>query len=293
VRFSLPPRIRLGGETSAQIKTTTLLGRRDITVVPTGTGRLQPDSTIPLTRTTSPYSLNDALGDLSTTVRDLDTDQLDTALSTLSDALSNTPAPLRDTLAGVSALSQSINRRDEALRSLLAKAQTVTGVLSARAGQINSLLTDGNQLLGELAARRGALSALIAGIDAVSRQITGLVRDNQRQLQPALNELDRVLALLQRNKDKLDQSLDGLVGYATTLGEQVGNGPYFGANISNFSDIYIQIFSDTFIWPSHVPQDFHSYLTNPPLSFQPPDGGPPPSAPKPPAVPANPGGPRR
>lgn len=293
VRFTVPPHIALGTTTSAQIKTITLLGRKELTVAPNGSGRLQPDATIPLTRTTSPYSLNDALGDLSTTVQDLDTDQLNKSLNTLSDALANTPAPLREALTGVSALSRSINQRDDALRSLLDKAQSVTKVLGDRSGQLNSLLVDGNQLLAELTARRNAISALIANIDAVSRQLTGLVNDNQAQLKPALTELDKVLALLQRNKKGLDASLDGLVGYATALGEQVGNGPYFGAYVQNWGvDDYLQMLIDAMLWPGHLGADVHHYLTDPPLSFLNPNG-PVATPPPPPGGPKTPGGPTR
>jgi phospholipid/cholesterol/gamma-HCH transport system substrate-binding protein len=275
VQFSLPPRIRLGDASTARIQTTTLLGRRDLTVQPQGGGRLDPNATIPIARTTSPYSLNDALGDVSTTVSELDTRQLDQALDTLSQSLSNTPAPLRSAMAGVSALSQSLNKRDEALRSLLTQAQSVTGVLGRRSGQINALLVDGEALLAELDARRTAIATLVVNIGAVSQQLTELVQQNRTQLAPTLNQLNSVLALLQRNKTALDQSLDGLVGYATTLGEQVGGTPAFGAYISNWGiDDYLQMLVDSMTMPQHLPQDLVNYLTNPPFSILPPQGAP-------------------
>ncbi|NUS44327.1 MAG: MCE family protein [Mycobacteriaceae bacterium] len=296
VRFTLPPRIQLGDASTAKIKTVTLLGRRDLTVVPTGAGRLDPGATIPRTRTTSPYSLNDALGDLSTTVKDLDTGQLNKALETLSDTLTDTPAPLRATLDGVGALSRSLNDRDEALRSLLAKAQAVTKVLGQRAGQVNSLLVDGNALLGELDARRTSITSLIANIRAVAVQLQGFVRDNQKQLEPALEQLNGVLTMLQNNEKAIKTAMDGLVGYATTLGEQVGSGPFFGAYVSNWGfNNYFQMVVDAMAWPAHLPADLNHYLTDPPLSFLPPTGAPPTPkpAPKPAAVPNKPEGPRR
>jgi phospholipid/cholesterol/gamma-HCH transport system substrate-binding protein len=280
VVFSLPPRIRLGDASLARIQTTTLLGRRDLTVQPLGHGRLDPDATIPLERTTSPYSLNDALGDLSATVSQLDTAQLNKALDTLSQAMADTPAPLRSAMAGMSALSQSLNKRDDALRSLLTQAQSVTSVLGRRSGQIDSLLVDGNALLAELDARRTAIATLIVNIGAVSQQLTELVQQNRTQLKPTLDQLNSVLALLQRNKTKLDQSLDGLVGYATTLGEQVGSGPFFGAYVSNWGvDDYLQMLVDSMTMPQHLPQDLVHYLTDPPPSLLPPQGAPAPVEP--------------
>lgn len=92
-------------------------------------------STIPLERTNSPYSLNDALGDLSNTVSELDTDEVNNALNAMSGALENTPPELRTALDGLSRLSESINSRDETLRQLLSRAENVTGILAERSGR--------------------------------------------------------------------------------------------------------------------------------------------------------------
>ena len=269
VRFSLDESIVLGLRTSAQIKTNTVLGRKSLAVNPAGDGVLGRDDTIPLERTTSPYSLNDALGDLSTTVQGLNTDQVNKTLDTLSETFSETPAPLRSALDGVTALSRSLNARDKALTDLLAHAQGVTKVLSDRAGQINALLLDGNDLLGELDARRTALSQLIVYVNGLAQQLTGFVQDNEASLKPDLDKLNSLLALLQKNKDQLGRALDALGPYAGALGEQVGSGPYFQAYVSNATSMTLQPLVDALVWPQHVPQSFLKYLNSPPLNFGP------------------------
>ncbi|TSD96656.1 MCE family protein [Skermania sp. ID1734] len=269
VTFTMSNGIQLGQDTRAAIKTNTVLGRKSLSVTPEGPGALTPGDTIPLDRTTSPYSLNDALGDLSNTVKDLNTDQLNRALNTMSDALTNTPAPLRAALDGVARLSKSLNDRDESLRQLLDKAQSVTKVLADRGGQINALLLDGNDLLGELDRRRAAISQLITNISYISQQLTGLVHDNSQQLGPTLDELNRVVAVLQRNKDNIGKALDGLGPYATALGEAVGSGPYFQAFVQNFgSSKYFQGLVDALIDPQHLPPDLQNIFLNPPPSIE-------------------------
>ena len=261
VEFTVSEGIELGDRTTAAIKTNTVLGRKSLFVTPDGSGAIDADDTIPLERTTSPYSLNDALGDLSNTIRDLDTDQLNTTLDTLTAAFKDTPAPLREALDGVTRLSQSINARDESLRELLTKAKGVTQVLADRGEQVNALLVDGNQLLGELDLRRTAISELITNISAVSQQLTGLVADNEAQMKPTLDKLNSVLALLQQNKDNLAQALEGLGPYALALGEQVGSGPYFQAYVSNFgSGEVIRTMVDALVWPQHLPDDLRAYF---------------------------------
>ncbi|WP_306363723.1 MCE family protein [Nocardia sp. CC227C] len=264
VRFSIDGDITLGDRTSAAIKTNTVLGRKSLEVTPAGTGRLRMDEPIPLARTTSPYSLNDALGELATTVHGLDMEQVNTTLDALSETFADTPAPLRSALDGITALSRSINTRDQALTELLSKAQGVTQVLSDRAAKISALLVDGNQLLGELDARRAALGQLIQYVNQLAQQLTGFVNDNEAQLRPTLDRLNSVLGLLQRNEQNLSDALDALGPYAGALGEQVGGGPYFQAYISNATSKGLQPLVDALVWPEHLPEDLRSYLDNSP-----------------------------
>ncbi|WP_067720937.1 MCE family protein [Nocardia yamanashiensis] len=269
IRFTLDESITLGDKTSAAIKTNTLMGRKSLEVTPTGGGALHGNDTIPLDRTTSPYSLTDALGDLATTVKGLDTDQVNKTLDTLSEAFADTPAPLRSALDGVSRLSRSLNTRDQALTELLSHAQNVTKVLGDRATQINSLLLDGNSLLGELNARRSAISQLIVYINGLAQQLTGFVNDNEAQLKPTLDKLNSVLALLQKNKDNIGTALENLGPFEAALGEQVGSGPYFQAYLSNIESRPIRVLVDAMVWPQRLPETFQEYLNEPGLSIDP------------------------
>ncbi|MBL1077511.1 MCE family protein [Nocardia sp. 2] len=268
VRFTLDENIVLGGSTSAAIKTNTLLGRKSLEVTPAGSGAIRKDDVIPLDRTTSPYSLTDALSELTTTVQGLDTDQVNRTLDTLSEAFTDTPGPLRSALDGITALSKSLNTRDDALLQLLGRAQNVTSVLGERAAQINSLLVDGNSLLGELDARRAAISQLIVYVNGLAQQLSGFVADNEEQLKPTLDKLNSVLELLQNNRDNISKALIDLGPFAGALGEQVGSGPYFQAYLANGSGKMLQVLVDAMVWPEHLPDALREWL-NPLPSIQP------------------------
>ncbi|NLE78085.1 MAG: MCE family protein [Rhodococcus sp.] len=265
VTFSIEDGIVIGDATETNIKTETVLGKKALQVDPLGYEAMDVGSTIPLDRTNSPYSLNEALGDLTTTVSELDTDQLNEAFNAMAGALENTPPELRTALEGMTRLSQSINSRDESLRQLLERAEGVTGILAERSGQINSLIVDGNKLFGELERRRRAISQLIVNVSAVSRELSGLVQDNQEQMKPTLDQLNHVVGILQKNKDNIGQALDGLAPYATSLGEAVGSGPFFMAYLQNIGvSKYLQTMSDAVTWPEHVPEDLQEFLNPPP-----------------------------
>ena len=269
VRFSLDESIVLGDKTAAAIKTNTVLGRKSLAVTPAGEGSLTTTETIPVERTTSPYSLNEALGDLAGTVEGLDLEKVDQTLDQLSAAFAETPAPLRSALDGVTALSRTINARDKALSDLLQRAQNVTEILGDRADAINSLLVDGNQLLGELDRRRTAISQMIVYVNSLAKQLSGLVQDNEAQLKPALDKLNSVLDLLERNRDNINGALDGLGPFAAALGEQVGSGPYFNAYVVNASSETLQPLVDAMVWPQHVPESLRAYLAEPGPSIGP------------------------
>lgn len=231
--FTVQENIELGDATTVDIKTNTILGRKSLKVAPAGEGSIGAHDTIPSSRTNSPYSLTEALGDLGTTVSELDTAQLGDAMNVVSDTFAETPPELTAALDGVSRLSESINSRDESLYDLLERAESVTGILAERSGQINQLILDGNELFGELDRRRTAISQLITHISAVSRQLTALVQENQAQLGPTMDKLNSVVAVLQKNNENIAAALDGLGPYISALGESVASGPFFNAYIQN------------------------------------------------------------
>ncbi|GAA1703062.1 MULTISPECIES: MCE family protein [Dietzia] len=234
VRFAINRGVELGADTSAQIKTDSILGRRALGVFSDGRGDLE-DNTIPIERTSVPYSLTSALGDLSDTVEAMDTDKVDEALTVLAETMEGSSPEVRGAIDGITRLSRSLNERDEGVRQLLEKAAGTTDVLGRRSDQINQLMVDGNTLFTQLDLRRRALSELIMNIDELARQLSGLVQDNEAQLGPALDKLEQVSDLLIRNKDDIDLGLRRIVPFSTALGDAVASGPWFNAYISNLS----------------------------------------------------------
>jgi len=259
VTFTVKRKIRLGDQTLASIKTDTVLGERSLAVTPRGSG--WPTS-IPLGRTSVPYTLNMALQDLGQNAADLDKDQLTQALGVLTDSLRDATPQLRRTLNGVAALSHSINANDEALGQLLARARSVTKMLADRAGQVNQLIIDGNLLFAALDERRAALSSLIAGIDEVSEQISGFVADNRREFGPALRKLNLVLDNLLERREHISQALRRLPPYATALGESVGSGSGFSVSLPNSLPNIPQaeLLLDLYFQPGKVPDSLADFL---------------------------------
>jgi phospholipid/cholesterol/gamma-HCH transport system substrate-binding protein len=235
VKFTVDGGHRLGSETTAHIRTGTLLGERVLTLEPAGSATLPPNAVIAVSHTSSPYSLSEAVGELTTNTAETDTAAINQSLDTLASTLDQIAPQVGPTFDGLSRLSRSLNSRNETLSQLLKSASDVSGILAQRSAQVNTLILNANDLLGVLVDRQHAIEGLLANTSAVARQLTGLVADNESKLAPALEKLNSVTAMLESNRDNIAKALPGLAKYQRTQGESVANGAYYNALIANLT----------------------------------------------------------
>lgn len=258
ITFTVQRGIALGDQSLAAIKTDTILGQRSIEVTPRGAGKA---TTIPLNRTATPYTLNNALQDLGRNVGELDQDKFVEALDTLTEAMRDATPQVRAALDGIAALSRSVSDRDHRLQQLLAHANRLSEVVAARSEQIDRLITDGNMLFAQLAQRRRAIDQLISGIRTLSHQLSGFVEDNDDLLKPAMLKLNLVLDNLNERREHLSAALDRLPSYATALGEVVGSGPGFQANVFGVPPPTLGgVLLDAYFQPGKLPDSLADFL---------------------------------
>ncbi|MGO8772013.1 MAG: MCE family protein [Mycobacterium sp.] len=231
VTFTVNSKYQLGSDSTAHIRTGTILGERVLAVESAGSGTMRPNDVIPVSRTSSPYSLTEALSDLTTDVAGTNTQTVNQSLDTLSATIDQIAPQLGPTFDGLTRLSHSLNGRNETLRDLFKSASDVTGILSERSQQLNTLILNANDLLAVLVERRQTIVNLLANTSAVAKHLSGLVADNERELAPALEKLNSVTAILEKNRDNIGKALPGLAKYGITQGETVNNGFYYNAYI--------------------------------------------------------------
>lgn len=217
----------LGDKSQATIKIKTLLGQKYLSLDPIGEKALDPAVTIPKERTVAPYDVLDAFRDLSKTVNQIDTQQLSKSFETLSQTLSGTPEEVKGALTGLSRLSDTIAKRDSQLSQLLSNTRQISQTLADRDAELTKLLTDGNQLLDEIGNREKAISTLLSGSQELSKQLQGLINDNDKQLTPVLGSLDQLTSMLQRNQDALAEGIKRFAPYIRVFTNTVGNGRWF------------------------------------------------------------------
>ncbi|MBM0236289.1 MCE family protein [Micromonospora sp. ATA32] len=239
VRFRLDDDgVRLGNTTGATIRIKTVLGQKYLALSPAGPGRLPEGAQIPLDRTASPFDVIQAVTGLADTLDKVDTDQLAAAFTTLSQTFADTPASVNTSLVGLSRLSRTVAGRDAELRTLLARARDVTAVLATRDEDFRRLVADGELLLTEVSRRRDAIHNLLVGTNDLAIQLSGLVADNRTQLNHALGQLRATVAVLQRNRDDLEKTIQRMGPFVTAFANVVGNGRWFDSYVSGLLQPY-------------------------------------------------------
>lgn len=221
----------VGDHTTAAIKIKTLLGRKFLSLHPTGDREQDPDLRIGLDRTVTPYDVTQAFEGLANTASAIDTDQLAESFRTISDTFADSPDHVRSALDGLSALSRTISSRDDQLAELLRNTRQITSTLAGTNEEFDKLLDDGELLLTELSSRREAIHDLLTGTTDLAAELSGLVADNQKQLAPALASLDTVTDVLTKYGNKLDQSLKLAGPYFRVVNNATGSGRWIDSYV--------------------------------------------------------------
>lgn len=223
----------LGDRSEAAIKIETVLGAKYLQLVPIGTSELNADAPIPLSRTASPYDVVQAFSDLSTTIDQIDTNQLASSFEVLSQTFSDTPDDVRTSLQGLARLSTTISSRDTQLQQLLTATKSVTQVLADRNGEFTKLILDSNTLLQEVQARRQLIDQILTNTQRLSQQLSGLVADNRSALTPALQQLSTVTDILSKNRAALGETVAKLAPFVRVFTNTLGNGRWFDSFVEN------------------------------------------------------------
>ena len=234
VAAELDQSVSLGAETGAAIKVGNLLGSKYLELLPEGDGTL--DGAIPLERTDPAYDVVQAVSDLTDTVQEIDTTRLGRALQTMADTFDGAAPDVRRAVAGLSDLSRTVASRDDALRALFADTETVFASLDGSKEDLSRFVSSASLLLDEVDRQRATISDLIAHTTELSEQLRGLVADNQRDLTPALRNLEKVTALLEGRQEKLRRTVHNLATFSRVFIDTIGSGPWFDSYIANLPD---------------------------------------------------------
>lgn len=223
---------KIGTDSRANIRTDTILGRKNLEIEPKGSKPLPANGVLPLGQTTTPYQIYDAFFDITKAASGWDTQSVKRSLNVLSETVDQTYPHLSAALDGVARFSDTIGKRDEDIKALLANANKIAGVLGSRSGQINELLVNAKTLLAAINERSYAVSQLLERVGAFSAQVKGFIDDNPN-LNRVLTQLQTISDILVARKYDLVDTLTSLRKFTASLGEAIASGPFFKVMLVN------------------------------------------------------------
>jgi phospholipid/cholesterol/gamma-HCH transport system substrate-binding protein len=237
VDFDVKGGHRLGKDTTASINVLNLLGEKYLDLKPRGSGRLEGDSVIRLEKTTAGYDIVATLSQLTETTEELDTDQVAKALTTVADTLDEAAPEIQGSFEGVARLSQTIAANDEELDRLLAHAESVATTVADHKEDLTQLMEKSQIIFTELIRRRDDIHRLLVSARSLANQLSGVVKDNEKQIGPALRELRTATAFLNKREKELTDIVGYYDDYSGGLINIIGTGPWFDAYVPNLTGL--------------------------------------------------------
>ncbi|MDH6242568.1 MCE family protein [Mycobacterium sp. OTB74] len=194
VTFTADKKVKLGNDTRAAIKLTTILGARYVELRPAGAGQL-PGSTIELSHTEVPFDLQKTLEGATRTLGPLDADQIAESVRVMSGILQGVPDALPQALTNLNSLAGVIQSRRDQLGTLITNADTIAALLHRQKADLGALVLQGNQILGEITRRRAAVQRFFDGVTLLVDRVHTILAD-EPQLDALINNLHEFAKLL-------------------------------------------------------------------------------------------------
>jgi phospholipid/cholesterol/gamma-HCH transport system substrate-binding protein len=223
VGFVMSNDIDLGDKSTAAVKVATLLGTHFLAVDPQGSGSV---ATIPLSRTSVPYNLQDVLEKGTGTLTRLDPVVLARALTETSKTLTATSQDIGPALTGIARLSEAVQARSGQTGDLLQAARSVTDQLSSSSADIVTLMKQSNLVISEITSRRAAIHTLLVETTTLATSLDQIISRTRADMAPALRQLNQVIATLNSQDKTLKTVLETMAPTLRYLANATGNGPW-------------------------------------------------------------------
>lgn len=221
--------IDLGPKTRAEIQTTTLLGGRYLRLSgPVSKPYMSdvPESKrrIPLTRTSVPFTVPDALEGAQNIVGKLDEKSIDKLLTEVNKIKSPGAEKLNRVLTNIQDVSRMLNDSYPQIQKLIESSKTITGTLAGKDEQLREIINSSQVLLQTLVRRRNELAATIGQGNRTVQTLSNVISKNQKQLDALLDNLHLLTTRLAPNMDALNTDFSLLGPTFQQVANLKGNG---------------------------------------------------------------------
>lgn len=208
VTLAVDDRYRLPADTTAAIRSTSLLGEKYValTAPEGGTGSLRTTGVIPLARTTQDVEVEQLLGSIGAVLNGGALQQLSTITHELSTALGGREDDTRALLGNLDQIMAGLDDGRSALVSAIDATARLSTTLAAQNDVIGQAVRDLDPASGVLARQQRALTTALRKLDRLDATAAPLIRRGTdatvadlRALAPVVTELGKVADLIPEN----------------------------------------------------------------------------------------------
>jgi phospholipid/cholesterol/gamma-HCH transport system substrate-binding protein len=227
VGFTVQSDLRLGSQSSATIEIATVLGNEFLQVESSGSGTLHEGATIPIGRTTVPYSLLGALDAFGNFAQGTNLPKLRQSLKTLAQTISGiSPKDAQAALDGLASVSRTLAGKQAEVSQVLTTANAIVSTLNHNSGALVGLLSQGEEFLRLVKQRQHVIAQLLRDTARLGTQLDQLIRRNGLPLHSALANLETVTHVLAQQKAQLQQAVINLGQFGINITNATGAGPW-------------------------------------------------------------------
>lgn len=244
VTFEVDDGAELGPETTAEVSLATLLGGRYLrlagpVVEPYMADLDLEERRIPIERTRLPLGVQQALGQATRTIDQVNADTLDDVLGQFADIAGDNADSFEPLLTDATALTEALNSRREAIDNLLDGTSSLTSTLADKDEALVALIDQAGSLLATVEQRRDQLETFLGEGSEAAAQLDLLIRTNRDDLDAILADLDDTSAVLDERLPELNQTLAFLNPALVGLDNTTSTGPWVDVLMTGLSAVQI------------------------------------------------------
>lgn len=229
VTFHVDEELRLSDQTQVLVRYENLLGDRylELSQPPDVGTPLKAGATIPVDRTTAALDLDVLLNGFRPLFQGLQPEQVNELATGLVNTLQGRGGTIGSLLTKTASLTNGLADRDQVIGSLLTNLDAVLASLDGHDAQLNQAVVQLRDLVEGLAGDRDPIGAALGDISDLTGSLSVLFGEVKTPLAQSLAGLNGLAGTLNKNKDRLNQTLELLPGAYNSLDRVASHGSFF------------------------------------------------------------------
>jgi len=229
VEFAIDKDLVLTEGTKAVVRYENLIGDRYLALEdgPGPVVRLQPNTTIPLARTSPALDVDTLIGGFRPLFRALDPDQVNALTGELLKVFQGQGGTISSVLVHTSELTSTLAGRDQLIGEVITNLNTVLNTFASHDHQFSDGLDKLSQLVSALSDRRSDITKGVAYINAAAGSVADLLTAARQPISDTVQQTDRVSGQIMADHDYVDDLVKTLPDAYQILSRQGLYGDYF------------------------------------------------------------------